>query len=518
MFSAQQEGSDLSVPVVTPQRYLQYLSAVRGEFHKLARLDFLQPDGSLAFSIDNNPQNPRSGAFIQEGELSVNLQNGMRRQASVTLSNLDGAYDYNVNKVWFGQQIRLMEGLVLPDGTDFYLPQGVFYVKDPEETFLPNQRLARYNLVDKWAYLDGTLFGNLEGSALIEINEDIFNAISQLLLRDRGNGQPIDNMAPIFTTYYNGKTVKLTDGRIVPWTNTPYTARFDNRSNTLSTLLLEMNKMLVGWIGYDQAGHLRVDAAYEDISDADKPIQWEFPPQQVDFLGATYAVKNTEVFNDIIVNGVALNGNHVPSGRAINQDPSSDTNIDLMGLRTKVFEETCYYADEQCQELAEWYLKQNSVLKKSVTIQSSQLFHLVENELVTITRTDKPGSPVERHLVTGFSRPIAQNGQMTIDCTSVNDFPAASPYPLPSTLVYATIACDVRAGAVVTCSLSGTTLRGVSNGLVTFQLPVDGYGKWELEGTYKPESGAQETVSTTVSVGSPGIYKATLKFPSEVST
>ena len=146
LFSAQQEGSDLSVPVVTPQRYLQYLSAVRGEFHKLARLDFLQPDGSLAFSIDNNPQNPRSGAFIQEGELSVNLQNGMRRQASVTLSNLDGAYDYNVNKVWFGQQIRLMEGLVLPDGTDFYLPQGVFYVKDPEETFLPNQRLFPGNL------------------------------------------------------------------------------------------------------------------------------------------------------------------------------------------------------------------------------------------------------------------------------------------------------------------------------------------------------------------------------------
>ena len=60
----------------------------------------------------------------------------------MTLSNLDGAYDYNVNKVWFGQQIRLMEGLVPPDGTDFYLPQGVFYVKDPEETFLPNQRLC----------------------------------------------------------------------------------------------------------------------------------------------------------------------------------------------------------------------------------------------------------------------------------------------------------------------------------------------------------------------------------------
>lgn len=490
--------------MVTPAQYLQYLAAVRGPFQKLARLDFLQPDGSLAFSIDNNPLNPRSGAFIQEGDLSVNLQNGMRRQATITLSNLDGAYDYNVNQVWFGQQIRLMEGLVLPDGTDFYLPQGVFYVKDPEESFLPNQRIARYNLVDKWAYVDGTLFGNLEGWALIEINEDIFNAISQLLLRDRGNGLPIDNVPPIFTTYYNGKTVTRTDGSTVPWTDTPYTARFDNRSNTVATMLLELNKMLVGWIGYDQTGHLRVDAAYEDILDTDKPVQWEFSPEEVNFLGATYSVKNTEVYNDIIVNGTALTGNHVPSGRAVNQDPSSDTNIfGPLGLRTKVFEETYYYADEQCQELAEWYLKQNSVLKKSVSIQSSQIFHLRENELVTIRRTDKPGAPVERHLVTGFTRPIAQNGAMTIDCTSVNDFPVASPYPLPSTLTYATLAVNVDAGAVVTVTLDGQTLTAVSTGVAVFAL--NNYGKWDIVGKTPTETG-----DTTAQIDAPGLYSVDL--------
>lgn len=490
--------------MVTPSQYTQYLSAVRGPFQKLARLDFLQPDGSLAFSIDNNPLNARSGAFIQEGDLSVNLQNGMRRQATITLSNLDSAYDYNVNKVWFGQQIRLMEGLVLPDGTGFYLPQGVFYVKNPEETFMPNSRIARYNLVDKWAYLDGTLFGNLEGWALIEINEDIFNAISQLLLRDRGNGMPIDNVPPIFTTYYNGKTITRTDGTTAPWTNTPYTARFDNRSNTLATLLLELNKMLVGWIGYDSTGHLRVDAAYEDILDSNKPVQWEFSPQEVNFLGATYSVKNTEVYNDIIVNGTALSGNHVPSGRAVNQDPSSDTNIyGPLGMRTKVFEENYYYADAQCQELAEWYLKQNSVLKKSVSIQSSQIFHLRENELVTIRRTDKPGAPVERHLVTGYTRPIAQAGAMTIDCTSVNDFPVASPYLLPSTLTYATLAVNVEAGAVVIVTLDGQTLTAVSTGVAVFQL--NNYGKWSIEGKTPTESG-----STTAQIDSPGLYSVDL--------
>ena len=66
------------------ERWATYLNALEGPFLKLARLDFLQPDGSLAFSIDNNHKNRRAGAFIQEGELTVNLQNGQRRQAAIT--------------------------------------------------------------------------------------------------------------------------------------------------------------------------------------------------------------------------------------------------------------------------------------------------------------------------------------------------------------------------------------------------------------------------------------------------
>mgnify|MGYP003292585801 CR=1 FL=1 len=71
-------------------------------------------------------------------------------------------------------------------------------------------------------------------------------------------------------------------------------------------------------------------------------------------------------------------------------------------------------------------LKRESVLKKSVSIKCSQMFHLQENNLVTIQRTDKPGSPVERHLITGFTRPIAQTGPMVVNATSVNDYPIAT--------------------------------------------------------------------------------------------
>jgi hypothetical protein len=47
----------------------------------------------------------------------------------------------------------------------------------------------------------------------------------------------------------------------------------------------------------------------------------------------------------------------------------------------------------------------------------------VENGIVTIRRDDKAGSPIERHVVQGFTRPIGQTGSMTINAVSVMDYP-----------------------------------------------------------------------------------------------
>ena len=146
------------------ERYRAYLSALKSSFFKLCRLRFLNPDGSTAFALDNNPRNRRSRAFVQEGDISVNLQNGQRRQASVLLSNLDDAYEYGINHVWFGQQIALDEGMILPDGSEFYLPQGVFYVENPAETLQPGHKFAEYSLVDKWA---NRLTGEMKGRGLL---------------------------------------------------------------------------------------------------------------------------------------------------------------------------------------------------------------------------------------------------------------------------------------------------------------------------------------------------------------
>ena len=406
------------------QRWQAYLSALKTNFTKICKLEFLQPDRSVAYVLDNNPRNKRSGAFIQNGNLRVNLQNGQRRQASVNIVNLDGEYDYAVNKVWFGQEIRLSEGLILPDGSEFYLPQGVFLVKDPQEIFKPNQREVTYPLVDKWANLDGTLYGNLGGTYEVPVDSDIFQAIAFLLSEDRGNGVPVDNMEPIFTDYYNGMTTTDNQGNTYSNTVTPYTLRVDSTTGTLAEVILGLNTMLAGWVGYDATGRFRLDPSQDDILDVQKPVQWAFTPTEAQFLGATYTVKNSEMYNDIIINGEALESSPTPNARAQNLDPMSDTNVNLIGRKTLREQKQGYYTDQICQWYAEWKLKRITVLQKAVSIESTQMFHLSENNLVTIRRLDKKGAPVERHLIQGFSRPLGTTGAMTIEAVSVLDFPS----------------------------------------------------------------------------------------------
>lgn len=407
--------------------YNSYIEALRNPFLKLCRLRFLNPDGSTAYAIDNNPLNSRSSAFIQDGTITCNLQNGQRRQADVTLSNIGGNYDYNINALWFGQEIAIDEGLILPDGTEYYIPQGVFLIETPTEVFNPSDRTIQLSLVDKWANLDGTLFGNLEGTYQVPVNTNIFDAIQGVLNLSRGNGTVLDSAVPIFTEYYNKKTQSLPQGGTAKMTDTPYTLKVDSDNGTYADVILGLSNMLNAWIGYDTTGALRIEPSQDDILDTSKPILWRFSPEEVTFLGATYTVKSTEVYNDVIVIGEALSDYSQVAGRATNLDLSSDTNIyTSLGKRTVRISSNGYYTKQQCEDLAVWKLKRMSVLQKSVEISCSQLFHISENNLVTIQRTDKPGAPIERHLIMGFSRPLTQTGQMKISAVSANDFATAT--------------------------------------------------------------------------------------------
>lgn len=409
------------------EKYLDYLKMLRQPFQKLCRLRFLQPDGSTAFTLDNNPRNARSGAFISNGTITHNWQNGRRTSAAVTLDNVDGAYDYAFNTIWYGQEIALDEGMILSDGeTEFYIQQGIFLIETPTETVNPGNRTAQYTLVDKVAALDGSLGGNLDGTYQVPVGTNIFNPIATLLAEDKGNGQPVDRIAPVFTEYYNSRTQTLPDGTTVSMAVSPYTLTIDGTDGTIWGVVSGLANMVNAWVGYDESGALRVDPSQDDILDTTKPVLWDFSTDEAELCGMTYTVKNTEVYNDFIVTGEQLSDNSQPKGRAQILDPSSPVEINAIGRKTKRVSMAGFGTDTQCRNYAEWMVKRASVLQRAVTISCSQMFHIRGNELVTLTRTDKDGSPTERHLIQGFTRPLAAAGPMQISATSVHDFPTAT--------------------------------------------------------------------------------------------
>lgn len=404
------------------ERYTQLVR--HGGFIKLCRMRFLNPGGYTAFSLDNDPLQKRSGAFIKSGSVSVNLQNGVRRTANAELANVDGEFDYNVNHVWFGTEIAIDMGVLLPDGTEFYLPQGIFRIDGPAEQIQHNARTVQYSLVDKWGSLDGTMGGVLESSYAVAAGTNIFSPIVSLLALDRGDGQPYDDVNPVFTNYYNSKTQTLPDGTTAAMTNAPYQLIVDNDSGTVADVILGLCGMVNAWVGYDRTGRLRVEPSQDDILDGDKPISWRFSMDEAQITGLAYDIQIKDVVNDYIVVG-ALAGNYTqPAARAQNLDGQSPTNIYLIGRRTKRDPKPEYATVQMCADYAEWKVKRQTALHRAVTITANQIFHLEENTLVEIVRTDKPNSPLETHLIQGYTLPFSGTEPMTIQAVSVHDFPS----------------------------------------------------------------------------------------------
>ncbi len=447
--------------LLTPEdRYKDYLKIVADpdRMVPLTKLEFLNADDTVAYAVDGNYKRrygyPDSRAFIQDGTLNISLNNGQRRTASVRFENLDNAFDYAINKLWFGKRVRLSKGVILSDGTPYYIPQGVFYLNSPKTDWRPNSRTAEYQLVDKWAYLDGTLFGSLENTYEVAVKRqdnpdgsftfirpNIFSAMQQILnlsiythKKTDVYAEKIDGVTPVFTDYYNKYEITIqsyTDrnGTVIPeqkfmMCELPKTVT-TAMGGTYAQVLLDLNAILAGWIGYDGTGALRVDASDDDLDDYKKPVMWNFATNSKTFFGLDETANPAQVYNDVIIWGESIDG-AVVGARAINDDPTSDTSVNRIGMKTFVESSDINYTNEQCEALAKWYLKRKTVLQKSVTISCSQMFHLRENNLITVRRSDKPHSPIEKHLIQGISIPLSQKGTMQITATSVQDFPAAT--------------------------------------------------------------------------------------------
>ena len=172
--------------------FQKYLNTVSGSFRKAVKVEWLNPDESVAFEFTNS-------LYDINVNLSVNYQNGSRRTCTLTLDNSQNKFPINFNNIWFGQKFKLWMGVYLDEETPYYLPQGVFYISNPSEVYQPLTKTISINGVDKWAFLDGTLHGKLRGIYQTGLNTNLFEATKNLL------SQPISG--DIVGDYFDIKNV-----------------------------------------------------------------------------------------------------------------------------------------------------------------------------------------------------------------------------------------------------------------------------------------------------------------------
>ena len=154
--------------------FQKYLDTVSGDFREAIKIEWLNADESVAFEFTN---------FLYDigVDLSVNYHNGSRRTCTLTLNNDRNKFPVDFNNIWFGQKFKLWRGVYIDDKTPYYLPQGVFYVSNPNEVYQPSTRTIKINGVDKWAFLDGTLHGVLSGTYQTNIGNNLYDATRELL-------------------------------------------------------------------------------------------------------------------------------------------------------------------------------------------------------------------------------------------------------------------------------------------------------------------------------------------------
>ena len=403
-------------------KYSQYLDMLKTNYQPAIKIEWINNDGAAYGEITNE-------YVDMSGTLSVGMENGTRRTADIQIDNSTGEYSVDVYGVWYGKMIKLWMGLYLNDGTPYYIPQGVFYITSVEENNSPANRTVTMHLVDKWCMLDGTLWGNLEGIYLVPNGSNIYSALTSLLQTSRYTGEnvvdnkepltnAVDPITPNLSSYYLTKTYE-DNGKTYNAIDTPYEIRMEY-GKTYSDVLLEFATILGAYIYYDVDGRLTIEPTQDDILDSSKPILWTFTPEEQEFLSEDATHDFSTFYNDIIVIGYTTNGKQA-KGRAQNMNTASPTAIPIVGIKTyPPYENTAYWTDEQCNELAEYYLKLQTIAQRSVTISSAPMFHLRENRLVECVRpyTNKK----DALLISAIDLPIGTTGTMSITATSVNEF------------------------------------------------------------------------------------------------
>ena len=392
---------------LTVRQYLDILES--GEsFTYNARLSFLRIiDESVANTIT---------ADILDGNLTVNWQNGTRRSVSLTLANIDGEYNPNPYGIWVNSKFLLELGIDR-NGDEIYFKHGVFVVSEPQINSTSSSNRITLNGIDKFSLLDGTNGGNLDGTYLIPVSTDVNTAIKSILdlYLDANSQFPIDAKSPKLQALIPTIASPNLD-------KTPYTMRTE-RGRTYGDVLLELNSMVSRNMYYDEAGHLVFEEDYDDSIKGSlyhyKDVLDSGKNKNI-YLGSTLNYKWRELYNSVQVVGFTDSNGVIYDYTAKNDNSTSRTSIQRIGVKFLSLDFPEIYNDELAQVRAEYELKRRNAMQSSISISCVPNLSLDVDRVIEITESAY-GFDAERMLITGFNLPLQNNGIMSLSAVKTEE-------------------------------------------------------------------------------------------------
>ena len=140
-----------------------------------------------------------------ESSLTVNKGNGCRRSLTLSLLDRNGAFTPSKNSdIWYNRKIKLIAEYRTSEtsGTRWRFSQGVFICSSCSV----QNGIVKLSGVDKYANLNGeSRIGTVSVPFTTDISAGtiyVADLIRETLLRDMGNGLPLDPMTPLIDPYY----------------------------------------------------------------------------------------------------------------------------------------------------------------------------------------------------------------------------------------------------------------------------------------------------------------------------
>lgn len=351
------------------------------------------------------PTEELTGLLIDEGSITINRAQGVRRSCTIILANIDKESEPTQNsKFWYTRKFKLWSGLVDESSDSIYwFSQGVYLTTAVSST---SDGRLEITGVDKFGLFTAEYGASvLEAEHRIAAGTKITTAIRDILQMSLGNQFVCDPVEPLFD-------VSLYEEEV------PYDIS-TSAGQYIGDILVELALCLGADIYYDTDGRLNVHAGTMDTHYRQRGSQWVFEARDANLISLGSSADMSSAVNVVTVTGTDENDcRHYYT--AVNSDPTSPININAVGKRAgETIETSMGYSQERCKEYAEYWLKEKSLITLSLSFECVFLPHMDVDKNVTIT--DEETGERKKYIITALTLPFGSTGSMSMSATNIVD-------------------------------------------------------------------------------------------------